>query len=239
MWVIAALAAPAVVALIGKIIRPRAAMAIGGRAVVHLLVTRRWRPASCQCAAQGSLGTAAPHRRAEFSTAPTASSHGGTRAENIRQNCSFVAGESSGAFWAFAPASLAPAPLRPLAYAAATAFGDGGRDLAHAHGGHFFTDVVFAGVFTFLIVWLMHRLLYGLRPRARTVRRRHRGGDRTSRGALPPALAPPGRTARRRVRAAVRAEQRPCAIAASHYSPRAFRAICRSFFEYSNRWMPR
>jgi hypothetical protein len=33
-----------------------------------------------------------------------------------------------------------------------------------AYGGHFLTDVVFAGVFTFLIVWLMHRLLYGLQP---------------------------------------------------------------------------
>src|SRR5262245_21583465 len=39
MWIIAALAAPAVVALIGKLIFPRAAMVIPGRAVVYLLLT--------------------------------------------------------------------------------------------------------------------------------------------------------------------------------------------------------
>jgi membrane-associated phospholipid phosphatase len=27
-------------------------------------------------------------------------------------------------------------------------------------GGHFFTDTVFAGVFTFLIIWIVHGLIY-------------------------------------------------------------------------------
>ena len=34
-------------------------------------------------------------------------------------------------------------------------------------GGHFFTDVVFAGVFTFLVIWTMHGLIYRWR-RTRT-----------------------------------------------------------------------
>jgi membrane-associated phospholipid phosphatase len=29
-----------------------------------------------------------------------------------------------------------------------------------AGGGHFFTDVVFSGVFTFLLIWLVHGLLF-------------------------------------------------------------------------------
>jgi membrane-associated phospholipid phosphatase len=31
-------------------------------------------------------------------------------------------------------------------------------------GGHFFTDVVFAGVITFLIIWLLFNLLYRWQP---------------------------------------------------------------------------
>ena len=34
-------------------------------------------------------------------------------------------------------------------------------------GGHFFTDTVFAGVFTFLIIWVVHGLIYRW-PRTRT-----------------------------------------------------------------------
>ncbi|HLN07736.1 MAG TPA: phosphatase PAP2 family protein, partial [Xanthobacteraceae bacterium] len=82
------------------------------------------------------------------------------------QNCSFVSGESSGAFWAFAPASLAPAQLRPLAYGAVIVFGSAIGALRMAFGGHFFSDVAFAGVFTFLIVWCAHGLIYRWRATA-------------------------------------------------------------------------
>ena len=75
-------------------------------------------------------------------------------------NCSFVAGEPSGAFWTLAPAALAPPPWRPLAYGAALAFGAGIGLLRIGSGAHFFTDVVFAGVFMFLVVWTLHGLIY-------------------------------------------------------------------------------
>ena len=39
------------------------------------------------------------------------------------KNCSFVTGDGSGAFWTLAPAALAPPAWRPVAYAAALAFG--------------------------------------------------------------------------------------------------------------------
>jgi lipid A 4'-phosphatase len=75
-------------------------------------------------------------------------------------NCSFIAGEPSGAFWTLAPAALAPPQWRPLAYAAALGFGVTLGIVRIAAGGHFFTDVAFAGVIMYLVVWLMHGLLY-------------------------------------------------------------------------------
>ena len=77
-----------------------------------------------------------------------------------RKNCSFVSGETSSAFWTLAPAALAPATWRFLAYTSAIAFGVGMGVLRMAMGGHFFTDVVFAGLFTFIIIVLAHRLIY-------------------------------------------------------------------------------
>ena len=76
------------------------------------------------------------------------------------KNCSFIAGEPSGAFWTLAPAALAPPHWRALAYGAAVAFGAGVGLLRMAGGGHFFSDVTFAGVITFLIIWLVHGWLY-------------------------------------------------------------------------------
>jgi membrane-associated phospholipid phosphatase len=76
------------------------------------------------------------------------------------KNCSFVAGEPSGAFWTLAPAAMLPPPWRGLGTAAALIFGAAIGLLRMASGGHFLTDVVFAGVLTFLVIWLTHGLLY-------------------------------------------------------------------------------
>jgi len=48
---------------------------------------------------------------------------------------------------------------RALAYGAALAFGVAIGLVRAAGGGHFFSDVVFAGVFMFLVIWIMHGLL--------------------------------------------------------------------------------
>ena len=65
-----------------------------------------------------------------------------------------------GAFWTLAPAALTPLPWRPLAYAGAVTFGAAVGMLRILFGGHFFSDVVFAGVFIFLITWVVHGVLY-------------------------------------------------------------------------------
>jgi len=74
-------------------------------------------------------------------------------------------------FWTLAPAALAPASWRFLAYASAIAFGVGMGAMRVAMGAHFFTDVVFAGLFTFIIIVLAYGLIFGLpagRPESKT-----------------------------------------------------------------------
>src|SRR5207302_304186 len=66
----------------------------------------------------------------------------------------------SGAFWTLAGAAVVPPHWRALAYSAALAFGAAVGVLRMAAGAHFFTDWVFAGVFSFLVVWVVHGWLY-------------------------------------------------------------------------------
>lgn len=75
-------------------------------------------------------------------------------------NCSFVSGDVSGTAWTLAPAALAPPQWRALAYGAALTLTLGMAVMRVVAGGHFFTDAVFAGVFTFLLIWLVHGLIY-------------------------------------------------------------------------------
>src|ERR1700736_2139709 len=76
------------------------------------------------------------------------------------KNCSFIAGEPSGAFWTMAAAAVAPPQWRAPAYAAALLFGTAVGLLRMAAGAHFFTDIVFAGVFAFFAIWIAHGWLY-------------------------------------------------------------------------------
>ena len=73
------------------------------------------------------------------------------------RNCSFPSGEASAAFWTLAPASLAPLPLRPAAMGAALLFGLATGALRMAGGGHFLSDVLFAGILTIGIVFALRR----------------------------------------------------------------------------------
>ena len=75
-------------------------------------------------------------------------------------NCSFIGGEAASAFWTIAAAALTPPPWRTAAYCAALLFGIGIGILRIAFGGHFFTDVFFAGIFVYLGILLVHGWLY-------------------------------------------------------------------------------
>jgi len=75
-------------------------------------------------------------------------------------NCSFVSGEAAAGYALLAPAVVVPTPWRYVAIGAAVVYGTGIGLVRMAAGDHFLTDIIFAGVFTALIVWLLHGYLY-------------------------------------------------------------------------------
>jgi len=160
MWIVAALAAPAGVALAAKCLLPRTRLRVSGRAIVFLIASLALGPGLLvNEALKEHWGRPRPIDVREFKGPERFVAWWDPRGD-CPHNCSFVAGEASGAFWTLAPAALAPAPVRVAAYAAAIAFGAATGALRVAFGAHFFTDVAFAGVLIFLVVWIVHAALY-------------------------------------------------------------------------------
>jgi membrane-associated PAP2 superfamily phosphatase len=83
-------------------------------------------------------------------------------------NCSFVSGEASSAYAMLAPAVALPQPWRTAAIGAALAYGTAIGLIRMALGGHFLSDVIFAGILVALIVWLLNGLLYRWRRTQRS-----------------------------------------------------------------------
>jgi membrane-associated PAP2 superfamily phosphatase len=75
-------------------------------------------------------------------------------------NCSFVSGETSSAVWMTAPAMLAPPPWRYVALATAGVYGIAFASMRMLTGGHFLSDVIFAAIFTGLVIWAVHGFLF-------------------------------------------------------------------------------
>jgi hypothetical protein len=55
---------------------------------------------------------------------------------------------------------LAPPPFRAAAIGGALVLGTGIAAIRVIAGGHFVSDVIFAGVFTFMVVWVIHGLIF-------------------------------------------------------------------------------
>lgn len=159
-WLVALVAAPAVVALLLKLLRPRRPLVVPGRAIVLMLLTLALAPGVlANLLLKEHWDRPRPIDVAEFGGAEHFRPWWDPRGD-CPKNCSFIAGEPSGAFWTLSAAAVAPPPWRAFAYGAALAFGAAVGVLRMAAGAHFFSDVVFAGVFTFLLIWLTHGWLY-------------------------------------------------------------------------------
>jgi lipid A 4'-phosphatase len=160
LWISTVLVAPAVGALIVKLFLPRHKLLMSGRAIVFLIATLALAPGILvNVVLKDHWGRPRPIDVTQF----------GGQYQFMRwwdprggcpNNCSFVSGDVAGAAWTFAPAALAPPQWRALAYGAALAFTLGMAAIRVMAGAHFVSDVAFAGVFTFLIVWLVHGLIY-------------------------------------------------------------------------------
>ena len=159
-WLIALIAMPAFVALALKLARPRRPLTIPSRAIILMLVTLALGPGVLSnLVLKEHWGRPRPIDVAEFGGDEHFRPWWDPRGD-CPKNCSFVAGEPSGAFWTLAGAAVVPPHWRALAYSAALAFGAAVGVLRMAAGAHFFTDWVFAGVFSFLVVWVVHGWLY-------------------------------------------------------------------------------
>jgi membrane-associated PAP2 superfamily phosphatase len=158
--IIGLLVLPAFIAILGKLTLPRRRMLIEGRAALFLIATLAVGPGVLtNLVLKDHWGRARPIDVQQFGGAYRFTPWWDPRGD-CPNNCSFIAGEPSGAFWTLAPAALAPPELRVVAYGAALAFGTGIGVLRMAGGAHFFSDVVFAGVFMYLVVWAGHGLIY-------------------------------------------------------------------------------
>ena len=159
-WLITLAALPAVVALVVKFVRPRRPLLVPGRAIILMLLTLGLGPGVvANLVFKEHWGRPRPIDVTEFGGDEHFRAWWDPRGD-CPKNCSFVGGEASGAFWTLAPAAVVPVPWRAAAYGLALAFGAGVSALRMAAGAHFFTDVVFAGVFVFLVIWLVHGSLY-------------------------------------------------------------------------------
>src|ERR1700688_751597 len=156
---------PTGIALVGKFLFPRRRMLIKGQAVLFLIATLAVGPGLLtNTLLKDHWGRARPIDVTEFGGTSRFTPWWAPRGD-CPNNCSFIAGDPAGAFWTMAPAALAPPQWRLLAYGAALAFGGAVGVLRIAGGGHFFTDVVFAGVFMFLVIWAAYGLIYRWWPK--------------------------------------------------------------------------
>jgi lipid A 4'-phosphatase len=160
LWVGTVLIAPAVASLVIKLILPRRKLLMSGRAIVFLMATMIVGPGLLvNVLLKDHWGRSRPIDVTQFGGNEHFVAWWDPRGD-CPSNCAFVSGDVSGAFWTMAPAALAPPQWRAAAYAGALALGSGMAAIRVMAGAHFPSDVIFAGVFTFLIIWLGYALIY-------------------------------------------------------------------------------
>lgn len=166
LWISALLVAPAVAALVIKLMLPRRKLLMSGRAIVFLIATLALAPGLLvNVLLKDHWGRPRPIDVAQFGGDQHFVAWWDPRG-GCASNCAFVSGDVAGAFWAIAPAALAPPQWRAIAYGAALALGTGMAVIRVMAGGHFPSDVIFAGILTFLVVWVVYALIYRW-PRSR------------------------------------------------------------------------
>jgi len=164
IWLPTVLAIAIVLVLVVKLVLPRRRMLIPGRAVLLLLSTLALGPGLlANVILKDNWSRPRPIDVTEFQGEDHFVPWWDPRGD-CPKNCSFIAGEPSGAFWTLAVAAVTPPPWQALAYGAALLFGAGVGLVRLAGGGHFASDIVFSGVFTFLVIWAMHGVIYRWRP---------------------------------------------------------------------------
>ena len=158
-WVPFLLLAPAVFALLRKLVFPNSPMLMAPSVVVFLIGSFLLGPAlTANALLKENWGRPRPNFVQQFAGTDTFQPWWHPSSA-CKRNCSFVSGEASQAYWTVAPASLAPPQLRPIALGGAVLFGTAVGGLRVVFGRHFVTDIIFAGVITIAIIMALYRLL--------------------------------------------------------------------------------
>jgi len=166
MYIAWAFVLPSIIAVIAKLIRPGRRLLVPGRAAVFLIITMILSAGVLtNFSFKAFWGRPRPVAVSEFGGANHFVAWWDPRGE-CKRNCSFFSGEGATSFWTLAPAALAPPQWRLPAYGAAIVFGTVTSLLRMAFGGHFFTDVAFAGLASFTVIWLCYALMYRWRREA-------------------------------------------------------------------------
>jgi membrane-associated PAP2 superfamily phosphatase len=160
LWISTVLVLPAVAALVTKIFLPRRKMLMSGRAALFLIATMALAPGLLvNVVLKDHWGRPRPIDVTQFGGDEHFVAWWDPRGD-CPKNCAFVSGDVAGTAWILAPAVLAPPQWRAAAYGAALALTAGMAAIRVMAGGHFVSDTIFAGVFTFLIIWIAHGLIY-------------------------------------------------------------------------------
>jgi len=151
---------PVVLAIVAKLLLPRSRMWVPPRAAIFLIVTLLLGPGLLvNVALKDHWGRPRPIDVTQFGGDQHFVPWWDPRGD-CPGNCSFVSGDVSTVAWTFAPAALVPPPWGALAYAGAFALTLFMGVIRIMAGAHFPTDTIFAGVFTFLVIWLAYALIY-------------------------------------------------------------------------------
>jgi membrane-associated PAP2 superfamily phosphatase len=160
LWIGTVLVALALAALVIKLILPRRKLLVPGRAILFLAATVLLGPGLLvNVTLKDHWGRPRPIEVTQFGGPRQFVPWWDPRGE-CDKNCSFVSGDVAGTLWNLAPAALVPPQWRALAYGASLALGTAMAAVRVTQGGHFVSDTIFAGVFTFLIIWIVHGLIY-------------------------------------------------------------------------------
>jgi membrane-associated PAP2 superfamily phosphatase len=160
MWVVTVAALPSAIALIVKLARPRRPLLVRGRSIIFLIASLALAPGLiANTTLKDHWGRPRPIDVTEFGGSRTFKPWWDPRG-TCPNNCSFVSGDASGAFWLMAPAALAPPAWRAASYAAAITFGAAVGFMRMTFGGHFFSDVFFAGIVVYLTIFICYRLIF-------------------------------------------------------------------------------
>jgi membrane-associated phospholipid phosphatase len=163
-WAVALAIAIPCIALIGKMMFPSRPALLPGRAMLLILLSLAIGPGLLVNAGlKENWNRPRPGVVKEFGGRMTFKPWWDASGQ-CRNNCSFVSGESAAAFVMLAPAALVSAPWQLTAIGAATLFGALMAFLRVVFGGHFFTDVVFAGALSAMLIWTLHGWMYRWMP---------------------------------------------------------------------------